>query len=409
MRKLSGPSQLSSQRYRFRVSLAEIFYNACIASGGFRTVLLQTLGMNAGGVGLVSSLCSAANIIAPPVWGTVADRMRSYSKCFILCLLISGVLMVLVPVAAAASAGSVLTLITILLVTDSMFSSPANNMSELWLVQINDSNMGISYGSVRLWASVGYAVMGAVYTYLLAGHSVYIAYIMYGIFALPAILLALSLCNVPLSAEMKAEGRLRLRDLPFRKILCPVIIAFAAFTCIQSAAESGKVTFFIYILNDYGFGSEYLGVFMAVSAFCEVPTLLLSKRVLKKTGLLGCMMICLVLKLFESLLYVCGNSLLFIIIGQVTKGLCAGLLLSSRIQYLYHIAPKGLAATTNTLISSVSSVFSIVIMSFSGFLMESIGVRSFYMLIGAAEAISFVLLLVTRRISEKTDVQTVEK
>lgn len=269
--------------------------------------------------------------------------------------------------------------------------------------------MGISYGSVRLWASIGYAVMGAVYTYLLAGHSVYIAYIMYGIFALPAILLALSICTVPLSAEMKVSGRLRLRDLPFRQILCPVIIAFAAFTCIQSAAESGKVTFFIYILNDYGFGSEYLGVFMAVSAFCEVPTLLLSKRVQEKTGLLGCMLICLILKIFESLLYVCGNSLLFIVIGQVTKGLCAGLLLSSRIQFLYHIAPKGLAATTNTLISSVSSVCSIVIMSFSGFLMESIGVRYFYMLIGTAEAIAFVLLLVTRHISKKADVQAMEK
>ena len=145
---------------------------------------------------------------------------------------------------------------------------------------------------------------------------------------------------------------------------------------------------------------------MAVSAFCEVPTLLLSKRVLEKTGLLGCMIICLLLKIVESLLYVCGNSLLFIIAGQVTKGLCAGLLLSSRIQYLYRIAPKGLAATTNTLISSVSSVCSIIVMSFSGFLMESIGVRFFYMLIGAGEAAAFALLLVTRHVAEKTDSQT---
>lgn len=230
MSRLFSASGLSSKRYRVRVSAAEVFYNSCIASGGFRTVLLQTLGMSAGQIGLVSSLCSAANIIAPPVWGTVADRIRSYSKCFICCLFISALLMILIPAAATAGTAAI-TLITVLLAVDSMFSGPANNMSELWLVQINNSGMGISYGSLRLWASIGYAVMGIVYARLLACHSVYIAYKLYGVFAVPALLLALSVCNVPLSAdgrEMKeqASGICRLEKSYVRSLL-PLLLLYA--------------------------------------------------------------------------------------------------------------------------------------------------------------------------------------
>ena len=113
------------------------------------------------------------------------------------------------------------------------------------------------------------------------------------------------------------------------------------------------------------------------------------------------MFLCIVLNVTESLLYVFGNSLLFIIAGQVLKGLCGGFMMSGRIQYLYHIAPEGLAATTNTLISSIISVVSIVFMSFSGFILEVTGVRVFFLMIACAEAFSMLLLLITRHIDEK--------
>lgn len=61
---------------RLRLSLAEILYNACIASDGYRTVFLQSLGVSVGRIGIISSLSTIANIIAPPIWGAISDKIR---------------------------------------------------------------------------------------------------------------------------------------------------------------------------------------------------------------------------------------------------------------------------------------------------------------------------------------------
>ena len=72
--------------------------------------------------------------------------------------------------------------------------------------------------------------------------------------------------------------------MPFKSLLCPAVIFFTLFSCLLNLAGSAKNTFFIYILNDYGLSSTAIAGFMALSAFLEIPALMISQKVIDRTG-----------------------------------------------------------------------------------------------------------------------------
>lgn len=376
---------------RLRLSVAEILYNACIASDGYRTVFLQSLGVSVGRIGIISSLSTIANIVAPPVWGVISDRIRSPRLCFALCLGLSALLLAAVPFASQIGAPLYILMITCLAMA-SLFTGPANNMIEQWLVRIDNSGIGISYGSVRLWASLGYAVMGIAYTRILEKLPVSSVYFFYLVFAIPAILLALSLPDPGAAAERKAP-RLRLREMPFRRICHYWIAVYLIYTLLNTVPHNWKITYFVYLLNDYGYSSISFGIFMFLSALCEVPALIISKRVIARFGLMRTLFFCIAASVAETLCYALGTSIVYVYIGQIIKGFSLGMSMACSIQLVYRLAHKGLETTTQALIGSVSSIVTIVVAAFGGFALEAMGLRPFFGLISVLEGFAGLVLL----------------
>ncbi len=362
---------------QFQLSIVEILYNACIASGNFQTAFLQSLGVSAAQIGIISSLTTATNIVAPPVWGVVSDKIRSTRKCFILCLAIAAVLMVFVPAVAKVSAPTYTWLIA-LFVFATLFTGPANTMMEMWLVQVNNSKLRIPYGSIRMWASIGFAVMGLIYVPYLQKHSLENVYYLYAIFAIPAILLAFRVPKTENETTGGKQQRIRLRDMPFKKLLTFWIVSYIIYSMISQVPGNWKFTYFMYLLEDYGFDASVFAAFMGISAFLEVPTLMVSQKIINKFGLVKPLIVCLLATAVEIALYAFGTTLTHLVIGQVVKGLAAGLTMACQIQYVNRQAPEGLGVTTQALISSISSIAGIVISLAGGFVMEAMGVRPFY-------------------------------
>lgn len=150
-----------SRGIRIRLSLTEIFYNGCFASANFLSVFLQSLGIGAGQIGIVTSLTNVMNIVSQPVWGVLSDRIRSVRKCFMLSIILSALCVLFVPMLSVAGA---MVPMMALLVLQYFFLTPANMLMELWLVKVNNTpGLGISYGSIRIWASLGFALMNLAY------------------------------------------------------------------------------------------------------------------------------------------------------------------------------------------------------------------------------------------------------
>lgn len=379
-------SNASVGSIRFRLSLAEVLYNACIASDSYRTVFLQSLGVSVGRIGIISSLSTLANIIAPPIWGAISDKIRSPRICFSLCLGLSALLLAAVPFVSQIGA-PVYLLMIICLAMASLFTGPANNMIELWLVRVDNSGIGISYGSVRLWASIGYAVMGIAYTQILESFPISTVYLLYFLFAVPAIMLALSLPD-PGAIERSKEPKIRFRDMPFRRICNYWIAIYLLYTLVNTVPSNWKITYFVYLLNDYGYSSISFGIFMFLSAGCEVPALIVSKKVIARFGLIKTMFFCIAASIVETLCYALGTSIVYVYIGQIIKGFSLGMSMACSIQLIYRLAHKGLETTTQALIGSISSIVTIVVAAFGGYALEAMGLRPFFGLISLLEMVA---------------------
>lgn len=383
-------SNVSPGSIRFRLSAAEVLYNACIASDSYRTVFLQSLGVSVSRIGIISSLSTIANIIAPPVWGIISDKIRSPRICFALCLGLSALLLAAVPFASQTGAPLYLLMILCLAMA-SLFTGPANNMIEQWLVRIDNSGIGISYGSVRLWASLGYAVMGIAYTRILEALPVATVYLFYFLFAVPAILLALSLPDPGAAAKTK-EPKRRFRDMPFRRICNYWIVIYLLYTLVNTVPTNWKITYFVYMLNDYGYSSISFGIFMFISACCEIPALIISKKVIARFGLIRTMFFCIAASIAETLFYALGTSIVHVYIGQIIKGFSLGMSMACSIQLVYRLAHKGLETTTQALIGSAASIVTIIVAAFGGFALEAMGLRPFFGLITVLEVLAGAVL-----------------
>jgi len=381
-----------SRGIRIRLSLTEVFYNGCFASANFLTVFLQSLGVGAGQIGLVTSLTNVMNIVSQPVWGVVSDRIHSVRKCFALTLILGALCVLFVP--ALSVAGAMVPMM-VLLVLQYFFLTPANMLMELWLVKVNNTPMlGISYGSIRIWASLGFALMNLAYVPILKHAPVRSVYYFYVVFALLAAVTAL---RMPAGTEPESgEGeRGRFRDMPFRRILTYWIVTYLIFEVIFQVAFSWRNSYMVYAVNEFGIPSERYGAFQFLSGMLEIP-MLLCGRMIKRVGLALPLLAGTLLLSAEFALYAFGTSLPALLLSQVFKGFGYALYVACRHQYVEKLAPEGLKGSTLALVNAAYAGVNIVAAMFGGFLLEDMGTRGFFAMISGIQFAAAVFLVLSQ-------------
>ena len=78
--------QKEKQRKGVYLSFSSLIFLYWMAMSplGYNTLLLQSNGFSSGEVGSILAAFAAVGIIAPPIWGYIADRIHSVSKTFFL-------------------------------------------------------------------------------------------------------------------------------------------------------------------------------------------------------------------------------------------------------------------------------------------------------------------------------------
>lgn len=348
-----------------KLSLAEFLYNGCFASANYLSVLLQALGMTAGRIGIVTALTNVMNIVSQPIWGVISDKIRSVRRGFILSLAISGLCVLFIPALSGGDAGARL-LMFCLLVALYFFLTPANMMMELWLVRVNDNpRLGISYGSIRVWASLGFAVMNLAYVPILRRLPVRSVYYFYAAFAVLAV-------SVAASVSAQSEGavyqrpRQRFRDMPFHSIFTYWVVTYLIFEILFQIPFGWRNAYVVYALNAFGVDSTRIGAFMFLSCICEIPMLLLCRRVIRRWGVAAPILASVIMLAMEYAFYASGRTILTLCGAQVFKGFGYALYVTCRHKYISRIAPEGLEASTLSVINAAYAGVNIVAVAAGG-------------------------------------------
>jgi len=370
-RAIGGLAALPGDFYRF-VSI-DFFYWAAMASTLYTTVYLQEQGFSALEIGSMSSAFTVIGIISPPLWGIASDKMRSVKKAFAICLAASAVFWFALPYGIRWLSPLIVLLILPLY---RFFVAPTNALLDSWIVRQCSGAGTVGYGPIRLWGSVGYAIVAFAYAVILRKASINIVFFGYALLSIPCVLIALKTREAGDATPLRP---IPLREMQFGRIFKTApLMAYLIFNMSLYTPIMSSFTFLPFLLQDVGEKGAYMGMIMCAEALLEVPLLFFSARLIKRFKITNLVLLCACVYTLEMSLYATCRASWQILLVKCLHGLSYGLYLGCMVQYLHKLAPKGLSATVQTLSGVSTGLAGILGNLAGGAIINAFGVRVFF-------------------------------
>ncbi|MCJ7841691.1 MFS transporter [Lederbergia sp. NSJ-179] len=135
-----------------RISLFNFFYYWVISLiNAFLPLLFRFKGLSPGQIGIVLSVGPIVAIFSQPLWGIISDKRQSV-KSVILFLLVAAFITGL-----AVFFSPTIVLLVIMMMIFHFFMSPIQPLLDS-LSTIFAKENGVSYSSIRVWGSIGFAM-----------------------------------------------------------------------------------------------------------------------------------------------------------------------------------------------------------------------------------------------------------
>jgi len=261
-----------------------------------------------------------------------------------------------------------------------------------WIVRYVNRGAGVSFGAIRMWGSLGWAIIALVYGFLLRGAPFNIVFYGYALFAIPCVILALCIkeggditgTRFPQNSDPDIENQPRqafsLREMQLGRIVkSKPLVAYLFFNLMLYIPLMASFTFLPYILQAVGGDNSLIGVAVGIEAFMEVPLLFLSALLIRKFKITRLIIFCGLIYSVEVVLFGLCSSPWHVLLVKAMHGLGYGLYLGCMVQYIYRLAPKGLAATAQTLVTCSSAVAAIIGNFIAGAVIHAYGVSAFFL------------------------------
>jgi PPP family 3-phenylpropionic acid transporter len=257
----------------WRLSTFYFFYFAVLGSLiPFWGVYLQSIGFNARQIGELMALLMFSRIVAPYIWGWLADH--------------KGQGLVIVRVAALLAA---ISFGGVFLGTGFWWMAGVSLLfSFFWnatLPQLESATMSHiggragEYGRVRLWGSVGFIVA------VIGLGNMFDTVEIWWLLPVLAILMTgiwLSSLAIP-DADIRSGAP---HPEPLHKLLMrPKILAFLLICLLMQASHGPYYTFYTIYLGDFGYSKSVIGVLWAFGVLCEIGVFLVMHRLQARIGL----------------------------------------------------------------------------------------------------------------------------
>lgn len=234
------------------------FYFAYLgAFAPFFSLYLSSLGISAVEIGVLMSLPQLSRILAPHVWGWLADRSASRLRVAKL----AGVAGTISFLGAFAGEGFAL-LFAVLLAMTFFWSAALPLVEATTLSHLGDDTA--RYGRIRVWGSIGFIAAVVAVGYLLDWLPVKV--LLWVIVALMAGMLAFC-WHIPEAAVAPHASD----DQPIWSILKkPEVIALISACALMAAAHGPYYTFYTIHVVEHGYSKSLAGWLWALGVICEI-------------------------------------------------------------------------------------------------------------------------------------------
>jgi len=253
------------------------------------SLYLHWEGFSASQIGELTAILLASRIVAPNVWGWIADhqgqRMRIVrSASFAAMLAFAGIF---IDQSYLWVAGTLLLF--------SFFWNASLPQFEVTTLQHLGEHSD-HYSKIRVWGSVGFIVIVMSLGWLLEVFDP-------GIVPVALLLSTAGIWLVSLMVPESASRHMSLEQVSLGELLKrPAVIAFLAMCFLAQASHGPYYTFYTIYLEQYGYGRGLIGQLWALGVFAEVVIFLFMHRWLPRFGLRYVLLVSLLLSALRWML-----------------------------------------------------------------------------------------------------------
>ncbi len=337
-------------------------------------------------VGLILSLWSLVTVISQPVMGMLNDRLSNPRQ----------ILMIAAVAAPIFGLGfyyfDSLTAIIILSVFFAWFQSSAAPLSDSIAVELGKRE-GFSFGSVRLWGALSYAI-GAFATGFL--------YEKYGYDHIFFYYLAVNLCLLlvillfpktkPASAKITIFEQMNevIRNKPF--------LIFVGISMLTVMTTSINFTFLPIYFKEMGFDKSFLGSAFAVAALIEVPMFWVSAKLSRKIGRYNVLCIAAAIYAVKYMVLFAYADVYLTLAMQLLDGIAFAFVAGTAVEVVESYASDRTKATFQTVFAAVTwGLGGIIGNAVGGVIVDHLGAPFLYCILGICCAAASALYALTRK------------
>lgn len=358
------------------------FHGANTMAISFLPLLLMYRGLDGREIGWILAIGPAVSIIAKPFWGFMSDKYQTVQRIIMVCaigLIISS---------AVFFQMTTLVLIFVSAIIFYFFSTPIGSLADS-LAHRRSEALGVPFGSIRTWGSIGFAMSALIVGELL--DFVGIQYLIFPYLFMGSMLLITSLRLVDVHVEAKPIQLKAVKKLIKNRPLAIFLVLLLLITITHRANDS----FIGLYIGQLGGPDSYVGWAWFVGVASEAAVFATAGFWFRKYHPLVFMIGAGVIYTLRWFLFAWIETPIFIVGLQFMHGLSFGVFYLAAFQYVARLIPKELQATGHlvfmTVFFGISGIIGALV---GGMLMDTVGGNTMYFIMGCMTVIGTSLIAV---------------
>jgi PPP family 3-phenylpropionic acid transporter len=347
-------------------------------------------------IGVLGTISALVGLISAPIWGRWNDTLRRPRLILQITLGANALAYYLL------SQQTAFLNMAIIIGFNALMTSCVNPQSQAQaLAAAGEASAG--YGSVRLWGSMGYAIVATSSGWLIQRTNLISAFYVFGGLTLLAILV-LFLIHTPVSRPVGQIEGLKQPTIPMREVIREMfknreLIAFLLALVVMWTASNGTSFESVY-LQRLGAKSSLIGWINTIGAGCEIPMMIVADRVRRRKGSITTLLVGFLSYSLATLMIVIHPSVASFIVYRIINGASMGLYSVSFTYFIVERSPSQQTATMLALYSvTIAGIVSIIMSPVSGRIFDLVGPYWLYVaaLAGYLTAAAIIYFMVARK------------
>lgn len=355
----------------------------------FLPVYLDEQGLQPAQIGFIIGTGGFVTIITQPLWGMISDRTKTIRKILLLLLVLSSIL----GYALYSSSHFILLILFAMLMY--FFLMPIDPLTESLNFSISEAS-GVSYGSIRTYGALGYAVTSLLTGYVMSYFGAGSLAMLFAAIGIISLVVSWLMPDVPVTGKPVTLSSLK-RFISNKETLMFLVLIF-----VCSVPARMNDTFLGIYIRELGGSPELVGLAFFLAAGSEILVFALSFWWLRKGKemlLISISSAFFFIRFFISAWITDPHMLAYL---QILQLLTFPVFYSAAIQYLYRIVPVEWRATGQTVLALLFFGVSGILASYLGGTIYGLfGAKTLYLTIAAMSFAGMLFGLVLYRVYEK--------